>query len=208
MSDGSSPIQNTMHLVERAQSQDESALRELFERYLPRVRRIAALRLGRISVDLTDVDDITQEAMTDAFRALDDFDVGSDGKFCNWLATLVENRIRMAMRAGRRLKRGDGRVQRFADAASTIHDSRLAGDGATPSQEAMGRELNQRMERVLLDLSEQHRELIIQRYFSQMSYEEIVESLGYASGGAVRAEYSRALKEFRCRLEPDLENDQ
>ncbi len=193
--------------MECARSQDETALGELFQRYLPRLRRLAALRLGRISMDLADVDDITQEAMVDAFRSLEEFDVSSDGKFCNWLASLVENRIRMAMRAGRCLKRGGGRVRRFADSPASVHDSRLAGDGATPSQEAMGMELTERMEHVLLEMPENHRELILQRYYSQMSYEEIAESLSYQNTSAVRADYSRALKEFRLRLDPDLESD-
>ncbi len=65
-----SPLDDTLRLVARAQDEDPEALQVLFVRYLPRVRRIAALRLGHRSRSLYDFDDVLQEAMVDAFRGL------------------------------------------------------------------------------------------------------------------------------------------
>ncbi len=201
MTDNHRSIQDTMILVKRAQAEDEEALQDLFERYLPRVRQLAAMRLGHTSSELLDVDDVTQEAMVDAFQNLNSFEEGSDGKFSNWLATLVTNRIRMALRAGRQIKRGGGQVQRFTDEPAAEHPSHMRGKDATPSQEAVGNELTEEIERVLLELPEAYREVLLQRYFSQMSYGEIAESMGMANTGAVRALYSRALAQLRDRLD-------
>ncbi|HEX5054110.1 MAG TPA: sigma-70 family RNA polymerase sigma factor [Planctomycetota bacterium] len=200
MPPGRDDFENTLHLVARAQAEDETALHALFERYLPRVRRIAALRLGKRPNDVLDIDDITQEALADAFQRLDRFDVDSDGKFCNWLATIVENRIRMTLRSGRAHKRGGGRLQRFGDAAESVHASHLPGDEPTPSQHARGAELGEQMERALLELPERYREIIIHRYYCQMEYAEIAPLTGLANADAVRAVYSRALRELRARL--------
>lgn len=196
------PIEKTLDLVERAQRDDSAALEQLFERYLPRVRNIAAIRLGRARRELLDIDDVAQEAMLDAFRGLDRFDLDSDGKFCNWLATIVENRIRMTLRAGSAIKRGSGNVQRFADAPKTMHASQLQGDGSTPSMHAAGSELTEQMETGLQQLSEEYREVIVQRVFCQMTFSEIAESMQLRNGDAVRSVYTKALLALRTHMEP------
>ena len=139
-------FQETLILVERAQRDDDAAVHELFDRYLPRVRRIAALRLGRTTRDLLDVDDVTQNVMMTAFAKLDRFDVTSDGKFCNWLAKLVENQIRMDLRARGAQKRGSGRARRQADLDSAVHASQIGGAEPTPSEHAVGAEANDAIE--------------------------------------------------------------
>jgi len=187
-----------MQLVRRAQADDSLAMDELFARYLPRVRQITAIRLGRTQHELLDADDITQEAMSDAFRNLQQFDSGSDGKFCNWLSALVQNRIRMALRSGQAKKRGGGNVKRFADQQDTVRASHLRGHEATPSQHARVSETNEQMEQALQQLSETNRELIVQRYYCQMTYEEIAEAMEYDNTDTARAAYSRALRALRA----------
>ncbi|MEZ5966742.1 MAG: sigma-70 family RNA polymerase sigma factor [Planctomycetota bacterium] len=194
------PLQETLILVERAQRDDHAAVQELFGRYLPRVRRIAALRLGRTTRDLLDVDDVTQDVMTTAFAKLDRFDVTSEGQFCNWLAKLVENRIRMDLRARGTAKRGGGREQRQADLESAVRESQVGGVEATPSQHAVGTETNEAIEQALLLMSERSRELVIHRSFCALEYGEIAELLGLGSADAARSLYSRALRELEQRL--------
>ncbi len=194
--------EQTIHLVLRAQDDDEAAREALFSRFWPRVRRIVALRLGKNPRERLDTDDITQEALMDAFRGLSTLDIGSDGKLTAWLARIVENRIRMTLRSSQAQKRGEGAERRFADSAETIRVSRLPGDDATPSQFAMNRESHDRIADSLLLVPERYREVIIHRYICEMSYAEIAEELGFANADAARAMYSKALRELR-RAMPD-----
>lgn len=141
--------------------------------------------------------------MIDAFRGLATFDLESDGKLCAWLAKIVENRIRMALREGRAQKRGGGQVQRFADAAETFHASAVGGSDATPSQNAAGAELGDRLEQNIHRLPERQREVIIHRFFCDMSYEEISEEMELSGANAARSLFSKALKSLGSRIEQD-----
>ncbi len=201
----SSQDQPTIVLVERAQSDDSAAVEQLFARFLPRVRRVVAIRLGQTREQFLDVDDLAQEAMIDAFRGLSKFDVKSDGKLCNWLAKLVENRIRSTLREGRAQKRGGGDVKRFADAAQSVAASALRGHDATPSQNAVGSELQDRIEEHIHSLRERYREVILHRLFCDMAYDDIAEEMGLAGANVARSLYSKALDELGSLLEPGAE---
>ncbi len=192
---------DTMNLVAKAQQDDTAALEQLFERCLPRVRQAAALRMGRTANQLFDYEDVVQDALTEAFSNLDKFDVGSEGKFCNWLSKLVENRFRMALRAADADKRGGGKVHRFADAAETIHPSRLAGVDPSPSAHARCAEMDEQVEGAVLEMPERSRELVIQRFYFEMGFDEIAETMGLANAGTARAMYSKALKDLGSRLD-------
>jgi len=194
-------FEQTVLLVQRAQADDHEALEQLFQRYLPRVRRIASLRLGTRQHQLLDVDDVTQEAMTDAFRSLTKFDVRSDATFLCWLSKLVENRIRMALRQGRAQKRGGGKERRFADAPDSLRESGLLGNLTTPSRHAIASELDEALVTALQQLSERERELIIQRFHCRMSYEEIAQELELSGADVARASYNRALAKYRSIVE-------
>lgn len=190
----------TVHLVEQAQRGDSRAVEALFRRYLPIVRQVAALRLGRRTSQLVEVEDIVQEALLEAFRCIDGFDV-SQGRFCHWLSTVVENRIRMEARRGSAKKRGEGRVLRFADEDSNLRSSLFAGQEPTPSQNLARRELEERIQTSLLEMSERQREIIIQRMICEMSFEEITEQMGFDLASSARTLYSRALMELRRRVD-------
>lgn len=190
----------TVHLVGEAQRGDSHALDALFQRYLPIVRRIAALRMGKHTAQLIDLDDVVQETLADAFRSLDHFDV-TKGKFCNWLSQIVENRIRMELRKGNAQKRGPGRELRFADGASQLRSSLFAGAEPTPSQHLAGQETEDRVQACLLEMSERHREVIIQRMICEMSFAEIAEQMGFEQESSARNLYSKALAELRQRVD-------
>ena len=58
----------TLELVGAAQKGDRSALEALFERYLPRVRQIVALRMGRRLNQVVEFDDIAQDVLLKVFQ--------------------------------------------------------------------------------------------------------------------------------------------
>ena len=120
----------TIHLVGAAQDGDRSAMERLFTRYLPRVRQIVALRMGRRLGRFMETDDIAQEALLKAFNGLDRFEHKSEGSFRNWLARCVECEIKDQVRKVDAKKRGAGKVYRFGDCSSDILVSSIfAGSG-------------------------------------------------------------------------------
>ena len=71
--------------VHAAQSGDEEALNELFARYLPRVTRLVAARLGEQWIELANEEDLVQESFVDALKALRGGKVATDG----WSSTSI-----------------------------------------------------------------------------------------------------------------------
>ncbi len=204
MSDSDSPpFHQTIVLVGRAQDADPEALQELFARYLPRVRRIVALRLGRQQHEILDIDDITQDAMADAIRGLSRFSADSDASFINWLSQIVVNRIRMELRRANTGCRGSGEVLRFADAESSVHDSEVKGTDRSPLSHAVESEAQDKLSQALHRLTEAQREIVIQRAHCHMTYAEIATSMDFPNADAARGAFNKALKELKVLMRGD-----
>ena len=69
---------DTGTLIRAVQQGDDAAARELFARYLPRVRQIAALRMGRPVRELVDVEDVVQATLLATWRSIEKYDTRSD----------------------------------------------------------------------------------------------------------------------------------
>ena len=191
----------TVLLVAAAQQGDRQALETLFERYLPRVRRIAAVRLGKTAAQFAELEDVVQDSLTEAFRALASFEHQSDGGFCNWLARCVENNVTDLVRRGQAQKRGAGRVQRRADLASGSWSSALPGKEPTPSQAAGAHELDEQIERAILRLKPNYREVIILRTACGMSAREVAAEMGLATPEDAQKLFERARQRLAALLE-------
>jgi RNA polymerase sigma-70 factor (ECF subfamily) len=195
-----SPVATTL-LVRAAQAGDAAALEALFARYLPRVRQIVALRLGRRLKQIIEIDDIVQEVLLDAFRGLEKFEPRSEGSFRNWLARCVEREIVDTARTETRKKRGGGAVRRFSDYDSSLLGSSIFGaDATSPSAGVQLDELTQRLEEALLQMPAYQRDLIVLRALCEMSYAEVAAELGISREETVRVAYSRALRQLKEQL--------
>ncbi len=196
-----SPFEETVGLVRATQAGDLAAREELFARYLPRVRQIVALRIGRRVAELQENEDLVQEALMSAVGGLESFEPHSEGSFRLWLAKLVENRICDEVRRSQALKRGDGRVRNFAGCGSSVlSESVFRGTEPSPSQVAGGQELEERLECVMLELAEPHRRVIELRRLCGMRYEEIAEEMELGSAGSARSLFSRAMSQLSAAL--------
>ncbi|HEX6812355.1 MAG TPA: sigma-70 family RNA polymerase sigma factor [Planctomycetota bacterium] len=198
--DGALPLQ-TVELLDRVRAGNGDAIGELFRRYGPRVRGLAAVRMGRSLVDMHDCDDVVQETMLAALRKLDQFR-GGEGSLVCWLATIVETHVQNAQRSARTHKRGGGLVQRRADlGVTTISNLGAADAGASPSQVAAAGELDGRLERALLGLDASLRQIVYCRLVLDMGHAEIAAVLGLASGDSARALFHKAVVRLRERLD-------
>jgi len=173
----------------------------LFERYLARVRRIVALRMGRRLRDLHDVDDLVQEALLGVFLSMKGMKQLSGGAFRNFVARCVQNEIFDALRRARAEKRGGGgrgqrRVAREDVSLASLVDRRAPA----PGSEARAREEEERVEAALLALPERHREVIVLRHLCGLEYEEIAKEMGFGKAVNARMAVSRAMRRLRDLL--------
>ena len=85
---------NTVQLIQLARSGDKFASEELCEKFTPIALQIARYRMGKKIRKKIESMDIVQEAMVAAWMSLKNFTYRNDGDFINWLAKIIENRIR------------------------------------------------------------------------------------------------------------------
>lgn len=192
----------TLDLLNAARGGDRRALEALFARYLPRVRQIVCMRMGRRLASFTEYDDIAQETLLRIFRSLDDFESRSEGSFRHWVACSVERAIADAARRLGASKRGGGAVGRFGDFSSAVSfTSVLAGSEPTPSKVAASHETEEKVEEALLALPAHHREIINLRFFCGLSFAEIAQELKIGAEATARKALHRALQKLREQLE-------
>jgi RNA polymerase sigma-70 factor (ECF subfamily) len=170
-------VASTLDLLQRARQGDRDALNDLFERYLPPLRRWARGRLPRWTRDLRDTDDLVQETLLQTFARIDAFEPRHEGALQAYLRQAIVNRVRDEVR----------RVTR-RPTASPLEDQEAA----------------ERYEAALQRLRPDERELIVARVEMGNGYEQIAAAHGKPSADAARMAVARAL--VRLAEEMDLES--
>jgi RNA polymerase sigma-70 factor (ECF subfamily) len=152
----------------------------LVERYKTMAYTLAYRMLG----DADAADDMAQESFLSAFLALKEFQFRS--KFSSWLASIVINKCRDALRARRDTVPVD-------DVAGI-----LRGRERSPEDQAAARETGDIVQRGLDQLPESYREIIILKHIEGLDYQEIADIIGGSiTGLKVRAHRARELlKEY------------
>lgn len=190
-------FQTTIRLVAAAQGGNSTAFEDLFRRYLPRVRRIVALRMGTRLRQFFDMEDIVQESLLKVFQSIGRFDHQTEGSFRHWMARCVECEVIDSARRMEAQKRGANKVRRFGDCGSEMTMIHVpVSRGPTPSGVVQARELEERLDEALLGMPERQRELIILRRLCEMSYEEIAKAMDFPTESAARRAVGRALNEL------------
>jgi RNA polymerase sigma-70 factor (ECF subfamily) len=178
------------------QAGDQQALNDLYSRYVMRVLAAVRARLGAELRGKLESWDIVQDALLASLKNVQSFELASEGAFLNWLAKIVENRIRDHLDYFRAEKR-DHRLEQPVPGARSPDESApldLAERrcAPTPSQLLILTEDLARLERAMDQLPEDSRELIVAVKIEGRTYQEIAEALGKTSD-AVRMQVKRAL---------------
>lgn len=186
-------LEETIVLVRKAQDGDRSAIESLFERYLPRVRQVVALRLGYAARQFAAYEDLVQDAMIRVFQKLDCFEERSEGSFRNWVAVCVGNSVRNSLRKENSARPGGGRIVSIPEREDGLATSIFRDKGPGPTTMYRGQELFDRIEEALLKLAPAEREVILLRKFCEMEYVEIAKTMAFPSEVAARKAVSRAV---------------
>jgi RNA polymerase sigma-70 factor (ECF subfamily) len=185
-------------LIQAFRGGDEAALRRLFERYEKMVRgRVER----RIPADLTrkfSVEDILQETWLTVFRRIGDFESRGDGAFGGWVARIALFKLREEIRRFRETRRRG--ASREVTKGARPDTQWFEGGGPSPSEFAMGRELELRLEAAMGSLPKDYREALTLVQAKRLTLREAAERMG-RSREAMKKLYARAVAKLAAMME-------
>jgi RNA polymerase sigma-70 factor, ECF subfamily len=189
------PTSADFALVERLKRGDRAAYEELIASYQGLVYGLAYRLLG----DSEEARDVVQEAFLKAYRHIGTFR-GECG-LKTWLYRLTVNQASNHRRWWRRRRRQEtiSLDASLGDTPGSLCD-RLACEGRSPEQVALGRERHQLLLSALESLKHDYRVAVVLRDIEELSYEEIAETVGVPVG-TVKSRIARGRDELRKRLE-------
>ena len=175
----------TQTLCHQAKSGDRQAYDRLFALHTDRALMFTRARLGPKLREKVESIDIVQDAYLAAFQAFENFEYTDEGSFTRWLCRIIENRIR-------------DMNDHFA--AKKRQAVPLPKSGPTGPITALDRaEHREKILRALDGLAEDHRQVLLLRFFEGLSAEDVGQMMD-RTAGAVRKLTSRALVELGKRL--------
>ncbi|MGE0488682.1 MAG: RNA polymerase sigma factor [Vulcanimicrobiota bacterium] len=182
--------ENDRILVARAQKGDREAFEVLVEQH---ARPIYTLVFRMVRGRREEAEDLTQEVMLRAFKALPRF--RGEAKFSTWLhriaVNLTLNRLQKKSLNPQSLSQGDeGDGEHWLE----IPDTSMAPEVMAERAETMAC-----VRAALAEMSESLRVVFLMRELQGMSHDDIAATLG-ASSEAVRVRHHRAKKELVKRL--------
>jgi RNA polymerase sigma-70 factor (ECF subfamily) len=188
---------DTEELLRQAGQGDPSARQQLLARHRDRLRRMVAIRLDPRLAARVDPSDVVQDALLDAAQKLDGYLEARPVPFYPWLRRLAwEHLVKLHERHVRASKRSVLReepgILALPEDSAVLLAQRLAGTGTNPSQRVVRRELQERVQAALAQLSATDREVLVLRYLEQLGTAEIAAVLGIGEG-AVKMRHRRAL---------------
>jgi RNA polymerase sigma-70 factor, ECF subfamily len=170
-------------LVRRALDGDARAFTTLVDRHAPACLRFATRMLGSVE----DAEDVTQDALFRAHRALASYDGAM--VFRTWLMTILVNRCRSAMLYRHRREE---RVQVDSDRVAL----------ASVEADVGGMELRETIERAMRALDGDQREAFLLKHVEDLSYDEMAEVTGVGVS-ALKMRVKRACDRLRQQLGED-----
>ena len=184
-------------LVERAQAGDQKAFERLVEKYQRKLGRL----LSRFIRDHAEVEAVSQEAFTKAYRALPSF--RGESAFYTWLYRIGINTAKNYLVA--KSRRAPTSTDFDADEAESFDDADQLRDINTPERLLQSKQIGQTVNAAMEGLPEELRNAIVLREIEGLSYEEIAEEMNCPIG-TVRSRIFRAREAISARVRPLLEN--
>jgi RNA polymerase sigma-70 factor (ECF subfamily) len=142
-------------LVRHCLDGESAAASELVDRYQRRLFNVALRMLGNVE----DAEDVTQTVFGNAFDALRSYDPRY--RFFSWIYRMTVNESLNAIKRRKRLV--------------TLDDGLDIPSAGTAADDAV--EVDDRVERALMDLKPDDRAVVVLKHFVSFSYEEIADVL-------------------------------
>jgi RNA polymerase sigma-70 factor (ECF subfamily) len=185
--------------LEQLKQGDAIAFDVLITRYSTDVYRL----LVRLTEDLEEARDLTQETFLRAFQFVKNFRGDADLK--TWLYRIAINQARNRWRWWN-LRKREATVSLDAETgsgANSWHEILPDRKGRTPEFETLQNERERVLRKALLQLPEQFREAVILRDIEGLSYEEIAQTLETGIG-TIKSRIARGRLELKRKLQSSL----
>lgn len=179
-------------LVSRVQDGDRCAFDQLAARYRSRLLRL----ILRIVHDSADAEDVLQDTLVRAYRAIHSF--RGDSAVYTWLFRIAVNTA-TAFVTGRR-----HRMEACTDSAdsnSATAIAELETDSITPEDILLGKQMAEIVGRAVASLAPEHSAAITMHEVDGLSYQEIADAM-LCPIGTVRSRIANARLVIANRLEP------
>jgi len=189
---GSASSRSALQL-RRAREGSPEALGELLDTCGERLLALIRLRLGaRLRRDV-ESRDVLQATFLKALERFDQFEGSGSRTLIGWLAAIARNEIRDRAKYQQRQPR-DARAR-----VSWRSDLPVAASVTSAVSRIELHDKTRALEAALLELAEDHREVLLLRQFEELSFAEIGERMG-RSADAARMLYARALAALTVKM--------
>ena len=168
-------------LVRRSQAGDWDAFEQLLDGHRTTLARTAYL----VTRDRETVQDVMQEALVQIWRDLPSY--RPFGSFRAWTLKILLNKARKHYR------------RKGVETVALDEASGLPADDQSPEEAAEREEDAQHVREALERLSTNHREVLVLRYYGELTVPEIAGTLGLREG-TVKSRLSRALDRLQQSL--------
>lgn len=176
-------MDDEVSIIQKAKNGDKQAFELLYKHYFPRIYRYCQASIYRDDLAA----DISQETFLKAWKALPTFRLRDGGTFQAYIYRIARNII---IDLSRKKK----------EFSLTFYEDIETDDDLV---EKMARSENiDKVKRALSKLSEKDRQILILRYFEEMSHKETAKIIGIREG-ALRVKTTRLLKKIKEMLRYD-----
>ena len=175
------------------------------EEYRAFLMYVADLQLDPRLRRQIDPEDVVQETLLEANRALEQFRGQTREQQKAWLRQILvnnlANHLRDALRAKRDINR-DRSLEAILEDSSARLEARLAAEHSSPSEQAVRNEESLRLDEALATLPERQRQAIVLKHLHGWKLTDIAQHLG-ATQSAVAGLLVRGLRQLRDLLHLD-----
>jgi len=197
--------QRVQQLLDQARQKKPAAVEDLLALFREPLRRAVELRLDPQLARREDASDIVQKVLFDAHRRLTEYLQDPRMPFHLWLRHMAQDRIIDTYRRHKEAARRsiDHEQPQHPPAWATQSSVQLLGHlmdkELTPASAALQQELQEKLQHVLAGLDDIDREVILMRYYEQLSNQEIATALGLTEAAA-SMRHLRALRRLKDAL--------
>ena len=179
-------MDNEKRLIQKART-DKNAFLDLYEHYFPKIFGYLLIR----TKDRELAEDVAQETFLKAIRALKNYE-DKGRSFGAWLFKIAHNELVSRWREGRRVSyQPPEQLERIGELSELAEEKLVFGEVAEEKEKKF-----QLIERALEKMSSSDRELILLKYISDFSYQEIAK-IYKRSPNALAVQLHRALKNLK-----------